>query len=290
MSVIILNNEKLSKYNWFNLGGPAKTFFKPKSIYEIKKFLEKDDSKNKKIHVLGAGSNTLFRDAGFDGTIIKLGNTFSYTKMIENGNIEVGAATPDKKVSDFAMENSLAGLEFLSCIPGSIGGAITMNSGCYGHDISKYIVSVDTLTFDGQLKTFKNNEIKFFYRGSDFGNELIILSAKLKGNPGKIEEIKKKQTEFLNQKKKSQPNKIKTCGSTFKNPANKKAWELIKLSGCSNLSIGGAKISEQHCNFFLNNGQATSSDIETLIKEVKNKVFLKTGVKLDLEIKIIGEK
>ncbi len=290
MSGIILNNEKLSRYNWFNLGGPAKFFFKPKSVSEIKMFLEKDKNKNKKIHVLGAGSNTLFRDGGFDGIIIKLGSAFSYTKIIENGNIEVGAATPDKKVADFAMENSLAGLEFLSCIPGSIGGAIIMNSGCYGYDMSQYVVSVDALTFNGEFKTFKSNEINFSYRDSDFGDDLIILSVKLKGRKGIMQEIKKKQTEFLNQKRKSQPSKIKTCGSTFKNPPKKKAWELIKLSGCSNLSIGGARISEQHCNFFLNNGKATSSDIETLINEVKNKVFLKTGVKLDLEIKIIGKK
>ena len=290
MNSTILNNEKLSKYNWFGLGGPAKIFFRPKSIYEIKKFLEKNDSKNKKIHVLGAGSNTLFRDNGFEGIIIKLGNEFAYTKMLNDGNMEVGAATLDKKVADFAMENSLEGLEFLSCIPGTIGGAIAMNSGCYGYNISESVVSIEALTFKGELKSFNSDEVKFFYRGSDFGEDLIILSVKLKGNPQKKEKIKEKQVKFLDQKRKSQPSKIKTCGSTFKNPDNKKAWELIKLSGCSGLNIGGAQISEQHSNFFLNNGKAKSSDIEMLIQEVKNKVFLKTGVKLELEIKIIGKK
>ena len=286
----ILNNEKLNKYNWFNLGGPAKIFFKPNSILDIKKFLENDNNKNKKIHILGAGSNTLFRDGGFDGIVIKLGKEFAYTKILSDGNIEVGAATPDKKIADFAMENSIAGFEFLSCIPGTIGGAIVMNSGCYGYDISQSVISIEGLTFNGELKSLKRNEIKFFYRGSDFGKNLIILSVKLKGNKGIKEKIEKKQTEFLNQKRKSQPSNIKTCGSTFKNPGNKKAWELIKLSDCSNLSVGGARLSEQHCNFFLNNGKAKSSDIEILIEEVRNKVFLKTGVKLDLEIKIIGKK
>ena len=290
MSGIILNNESLSKYNWFNLGGPAKIFFKPKSTSDIKKFLEKDNNKGKKIHVLGAGSNTLFRDGGFDGIIIKLGKEFAYTKNLEDGNIEVGAATQDKKVSDFAMENSLEGFEFLSCIPGTIGGAIVMNSGCYGYSISQSVISIDTLTFKGELKSFNANEIKFFYRGSDFGEDLIILNVKLKGNSGIKEKIKEKQNELLDKKRKSQPSRIKTCGSTFKNPKNKKAWELIKLSGCSNLKIGGAKLSEQHCNFFLNNGKAKSLDIEMLIEEVKNKVFLKTGIKLEPEIKIIGEK
>ena len=290
MSRTVLNNEKLNKYNWFSLGGPAKIFFKPNSILDIKKFLENDNNKNKKIHILGAGSNTLFRDGGFDGIVIKLGKEFAYTKILSDGNIEVGAATPDKKIADFAMENSIAGFEFLSCIPGTIGGAIVMNSGCYGYDISQSVISIEGLTFNGELKSLKRNEIKFFYRGSDFGKNLIILSVKLKGNKGIKEKIEKKQTKFLNQKRKSQPSNIKTCGSTFKNPGNKKAWELIKLSDCSNLSVGGARLSEQHCNFFLNNGKAKSSDIEILIEEVRNKVFLKTGVKLDLEIKIIGKK
>jgi len=291
MSSIILNNENLSKYNWFNLGGPAKIFFKPKSISDIKKFLEKNNNMDKKIHVLGAGSNTLFRDGGFDGIIIKLGSEFAYTKMLGDGNIEVGAATQDKRAADFAMENSLEGLEFLSCIPGTIGGAVIMNSGCYGYNISQSVVSIDALTFKGELKSFNANQVKFFYRGSDFGQNLIILNVKLKGSSGVKEKIKEKQAKFLDQKKKSQPSRIKTCGSTFKNPENnKKAWELIKLSGCSNLSIGGAKLSEKHCNFFINNGEAKSSDIEMLIEEVRNKVFLKTGVKLELEVKIIGKK
>ena len=290
MDSTILNNENLSKYNWFNLGGPAKIFFKPKSISELKKFLEKNKSLNKKIHILGAGSNTLFRDGGYEGVIIKLGKEFSYTKMLKNGNIEVGAATLDKKVADFAMENSLKGFEFLSCIPGTIGGAIVMNSGCYGNNISANIVSIDVLNFKGELKTLEKSNIKFFYRGSDLDENLIILNAKLKGNMGIKDEIKKKQTEFINQKRRSQPTRVKTCGSTFKNPSNKKAWELIKISGCSDLSVGGAKLSEEHCNFFLNDGNAKSSDIEMLIEEVRNKVFTKTGVKLELEIKIVGNK
>ena len=290
MDKTILNNENLNKYNWFNLGGPAKIFFKPKSLLDIKKFLENDNNRNKKIHILGAGSNTLFRDGGFDGIVIKLGKEFAYTKILSDGNIEVGAATPDKKIADFAIENSITGLEFLSCIPGTIGGAIIMNSGCYGQDISQSVISIEGLTLNGKLKSLNRDQINFFYRGSNFGENLIILSVKLKGNKDTKEKIEKKQNEFLNQKRKSQPTNVKTCGSTFKNPSNKKASELIKMSGCSNLSIGGARLSEQHCNFFLNNGKAKSSDIEMLIEEVRNQVFLKTGVKLDLEIKIVGKK
>ena len=287
---MIYENEKLSKYNWFNLGGLARIFFKPNSQLDLKNFLEKYGSKEKNVYTLGAGSNTLFRDSGFDGVIIKLGKNFAYTKLLEDNKIEVGAATLDKTVSDFASENSISGLEFLSCIPGSIGGAIMMNSGCYGYDISKIFFSLKAMNLSGELKSFSKDEIKFIYRGNNLTKDLIILSVVLQGESGNKNQIKNKQISLINKKKESQPSKIKTCGSTFKNPENKKAWELIKSSNCSNLIIGGARISSKHSNFFLNNGNATSSDIEALIEKVQKEVFLKTGINLELEIKIIGVK
>ena len=290
MDNLVYKNEKLSKYSWFGLGGFAKIFFKPKSALDLKKFLEKYNKKNKKIHILGAGSNTLFRDSGFDGVIIKLGAGFNYTKLLNNNKIEVGAATLDKKLSDFAKQKSITGFEFLSCIPGSIGGAITMNSGCYDYDISQIFFSLKGINFSGNLKSFNKDDVKFFYRGNNLPKDLIILSAVFEGGALNKREIESRQMKLINQKKESQPNKIKTCGSTFKNPQDKKAWKLIRSSNCSNLNIGGARMSSQHSNFFLNNGSATSSDIENLIEEVRKKVFLKTGINLELEIKIIGEK
>ena len=290
MDNLVYKNEKLSKYSWFGLGGFAKIFFKPKSALDLKKFLEKYNKKNKKIHILGAGSNTLFRDSGFNGVIIKLGADFNYIKLLNNNKIEVGAATLDKKLSDFAKQKSITGFEFLSCIPGSIGGAITMNSGCYGHDISQIFFSLKAINFSGNLKSFNKDDVKFFYRGNNLPKDLIVLSAVFEGGPLNKREIESRQMKLINQKKESQPNKIKTCGSTFKNPQDKKAWKLIRSSNCSNLNIGGARMSSQHSNFFLNNGSATSSDIENLIEEVREKVFLKTGINLELEIKIIGEK
>ncbi len=287
---MIYENEKLSKYSWFNLGGPARIFFKPDSQSDLKNFLEKHGSEEKNVYILGAGSNTLFRDSGFDGVIIKLGKTFAYTNLLEDNKIEVGAATLDKTISDFASENSISGLEFLSCIPGSIAGAITMNSGCYGYDISRIFFSLKAMNLRGELKSFSKDEIKFIYRGSNLAKDLIILSVVLQGESGNKDQIKNKKISLINKKKESQPSKIKTCGSTFKNPENKKAWELIKSSNCSDLVIGGASISSKHSNFFLNNGNATSSDIETLIEKVKKEVFLKTGINLELEIKIIGVK
>ena len=290
MDNLVYKNEKLSKYSWFGLGGFAKIFFKPKSALDLKKFLEKYNKKNKKIHILGAGSNTLFRDSGFNGVIIKLGAGFNYIKLLNNNKIEVGAATLDKKLSDFAKQKSITGFEFLSCIPGSIGGAITMNSGCYGYDISQIFFSLKAINFNGNLKSFNKDDVKFFYRGNNLPKDLIVLSAVFEGRPLNKREIESRQMKLINQKKESQPNKIKTCGSTFKNPQDKKAWKLIRSSNCSNLNIGGARMSSQHSNFFLNNGSATSSDIENLIEEVRKKVFLKTGINLELEIKIIGEK
>ena len=287
---MIYENEKLSKYNWFNLGGSARIFFKPNSQLNLKNFLENYVNEKKNIYILGAGSNTLFRDSGFDGVIIKLGKSFAYTKLLNENKIEVGAATLDKTVSEFASENSISGLEFLSCIPGSIGGAIRMNSGCYGYDISKVFLSLKAMNLRGELKSFNKEEIKFIYRGTNLAEDLIILSVVLQGESGKKNNIKDKQISLINKKKESQPSKVKTCGSTFKNPKNKKAWELIKLSNCTNLVVGGASISPKHSNFFLNNGNATSSDIENLIEKVKKQVFLKTGTKLELEIKIIGVK
>ncbi len=290
MKNIIYKKEKLSKYSWFNLGGPAEILIKPNSIDELKNFLIKKEINNKNIFILGAGSNTLFRDTGFNGFVIKLGKEFRNIKLLGDNKIEVGAATLDKKLADFACQNSISGFEFLSCIPGSIGGAITMNSGCYQKDVSKIFHSLQAIDLNGNVKVFKKDDIKFFYRGNNLDSKLIILNVTFQGKEGNKSQIQNLQDSFLKEKKESQPNRIKTCGSTFKNPKNKKAWELIKKSECLNLTVGGASISDKHCNFFMNNGNATSSDVEKLIEKVKKKVFLKTGTNLELEIKIIGEK
>ena len=281
----------LSKYSWFNLGGYAEFFFKPSNKNQLIEFLVEAKKNNLKTTILGAGSNTLFRDNGVKGVVIKLGSNFSYTKLINKEVIEAGAATLDRKVANFAKDNNLSNFEFLSCIPGSIGGAVIMNSGCYENDISKILLSIQVIDLkDCKEKEVKQEDIKFLYRGSNLPKDLIIISAKFKGLIGKKEQIEKKQSEFVEQKKLSQPSQIKTCGSTFKNiDKDKKAWMLIKESGCDSFKEGDAIISTKHCNFFVNNGKANSSDIENLIKKVKDTVYAKTGVNLELEIKIIGE-
>ena len=284
-------NVKLSNYSWFNLGGAADYFFKAKDKNFSKEFLQEADKKKLKVTILGAGSNTLFRDNGVRGAVIKLGKEFSFIKKIEENILEVGAATLDRKVANFAKDNNLENLEFLSCIPGSIGGAVVMNSGCYDNDMSKIIISINVLDKKKLTeKEIEKKDIKFFYRGTDLSNDFIILSAKLRCSEGKKNEIEKKQNNLIERKKLSQPSQIKTCGSTFKNLSkDKKAWKLIKESGCSNFKEGDAVISQKHCNFFVNNGSAKSKDIENLVKRVQKRVYEKTGVNLELEIKIIGE-
>ena len=287
----IFNNAKLSNYSWFNLGGPAEYLFKPENKNQIIDFLEENKKNNLKITILGAGSNTLIRDNGVKGVVIKLGSSFSEIKLLENNIIEVGAATLDRKVSNFAKDNNIGNFEFLSCIPGSIGGAIVMNSGCYGNDISKVLVSIKVIDINECIeKEINRDEINFFYRGSNLSRDFIIISAKLKGIFVSSNIIEKKQSELIEKKKISQPSQIKTCGSTFKNLiGEKKAWQIIKEAGCHLMKEGDATISEKHCNFFVNNGNAKSADIEKLIEKVKQTVKDKTGINLDLEIKIIGE-
>jgi len=287
----ISNNTKLSSYSWFNLGGPAEYFFKPKNQEQLIEFLKENKKNRLKLTILGAGSNLLIRDKGIRGVVIKLGLPFSEIKLVEQDTIEAGAAALDRKVSNFAKENGVGNLEFLSCIPGSLGGAIVMNSGCYGNDISKVLSSIKVINLKNcKEKEIKRNEIKFFYRGSNLPDELIITSVKLKGKKQLKELIEKKQNELIQRKKLTQPSQVKTCGSTFKNfNDNQKAWQLIKQSGCDSLKEGDAEVSKKHCNFFVNNGKANASDIEKLINRVKETVRKKTGIDLELEIKIIGD-
>ena len=285
----ILFNESLSKYSWFNLGGPARVIFRPKNLNELSIFL-KDLKGFDKIKVLGVGSNTLIRDGGFNGVIIKFGKTFSHISLIDENTLVAGASALDKNVSNFALENSLSGFEFLSCIPGTIGGGIRMNSGCYEEDISKMLISVQVMDLNGKIRIIYSSDIKFGYRECNLDNNLIFISATFCGKKDNKINIRKKIDNLVGRKKNDQPSKIKTCGSTFKNPGSKKAWKLIKDSGCSGMMVGDAQISKKHCNFFVNKGNAKSKDLENLIHQVKSKVLVKTGINLQLELQIIGER
>lgn len=215
----ISQNTNLANYSWFNLGGPAEFFFKPENTKQMIEFFKANKRNKLKITILGAGSNTLIRDNGVKGVVIKLGNKFSNIQLIEKDIIEVGAATLDRKIANFALENGLSNLEFLSCIPGSIGGSVAMNSGCYDGDISKILVSVKVIDIDECVeKEIKRNEIEFFYRGTSLPAEFIITSVKLKGKLEDKEIIKKKQESYI--EKKNYLNQVKS----------KRVEALLKIS------------------------------------------------------------
>ena len=280
----------LKKTNWFNIGGNAKVFFKPENLKDLVNFLKNFGNKEK-IFILGAGSNVLIKDQGFDGVVVKLGKDFSNISILTNKTIIAGSASIDKKVAEFASENNIGGLEFLSCIPGSIGGGIRMNSGCFGKEFKDILLSVQAVDREGKVLTIPSSRIKFEYRTNDLPRDLIFLSASFKGN-FKNKDIAKKDMEILkNKKEKTQPARVKTGGSTFKNPitqTKEKVWKLIKSSVQANTSFGDAAISEKHSNFFVNKNNATYEDMKKLIDFVRNSVREKTGINLDLEIEIVG--
>ena len=286
----LLFDYDLKRTNWFNIGGRAKAFFKPENLNDLVNFLRNFGSKEK-IFILGIGSNILIKDQGFDGVVIKLGKNFSNISFLRNNTIIAGSATLDKKVAEFASENSVGGLEFLSCIPGSIGGGIRMNSGCFGVEFKDILLSVQAIDRAGKVLTIPSSGIKFGYRAIDLPKDLIFLSASFKGQ-FKKKDIVKKDIEILKAKKdETQPTQVKTGGSTFKNPikqTDKKVWQLIKSSVPNNTSFGDATISEKHFNFFVNKNKATFQEMKKLIDFVKKNVKKKTGINLDLEIEIVG--
>ena len=282
-------NYDLSRLNWFNIGGKTKIFFYANSLKDLSLFLKLFNLRGK-IFVLGAGSNTLFDDEIFDGAIIKLGKSFNKISKLSENLIISGSSCLDKKVSEFAMENEIEGFEFLSCIPGSIGGGIKMNAGCYGREFKDIIKSVQAIDFKGKILTIPSSEIKFEYRSTNLSKDLIYLSGTFAGEFSKSELIQKKINDLKNKKENSQPIRVKTSGSTFKNPlqqTDKKVWELIRESieiDKVNKMFGDAKISEKHCNFMINQDKASSKDMKNLINFIKENVYKKTGVKLELEI------
>ncbi|MBC8302649.1 MAG: UDP-N-acetylmuramate dehydrogenase [Pelagibacterales bacterium] len=283
-------NYDLKKTNWFNIGGKAKAYFKPDSLNELVVFLKKFGNKGK-ILTLGAGSNVLINDKTFDGVIIKLGKNFSNISVLPNGTIIAGSSTTDKKLSEFALENSVGGLEFLACIPGTVGGGLRMNSGCFKKEFKDVLLSVQAIDKNGRVLTIPSSKIKFGYRENDLDKDLIFLSASFRGEFKEKQKIEKFMKTLKEKKNETQPTKIKTGGSTFKNPisqTNQKVWELIKKSVPIDTKFGDAEISDKHCNFFVNRNNASFDDMKKLINFVKEKVKLKTGIKLETEVEIIN--
>ncbi|WP_440670004.1 UDP-N-acetylmuramate dehydrogenase [Candidatus Pelagibacter sp. HIMB1483] len=279
----------LKKKNWFNIGGKTKAFFKADNLKELVKFLKKINNKEK-IFILGAGSNILVSDKLFDGIVIKLSKNFNNISLLRENVVIAGSAVLDKSLSDFTSENNLSGFEFLSCIPGTVGGGIKMNAGCFGKEFKDILLSIQAIDKSGNVVTIPSKDINFDYRKNDLNDDLIFLSASFKGVKSSSSKIRLETAKLKKKKEQVQPTKIKTSGSTFKNPisqTNKKVWELIKQSVPLDKTFGDASISAKHCNFFVNEGNATFNDMNNLIKFVTKKVFEKTGISLEKEIKIL---
>ena len=282
-------NYDLKKKNWFNIGGKTKIYYKAKNLKELIKFLKKIGNKEK-IFVLGRGSNTLITDNQFDGVVIKLFNNFNNISLLSDEIIIAGSSVTDKSLSEFAFDNGLGGFEFLSCIPGTIGGGIKMNAGCFGREFKDILISIQAVNKSGKVLTIPAKDVDFKYRDSGLSDELIFLSASFKGYKKERTSIKSEVQKLIEKKETAQPTRIKTSGSTFKNPINqtdKKVWQLISESVPLEKSFGDASISDKHCNFFVNKGNAKFEDMKNLIEFVAKSVFKKTGIKLEPEIKIL---
>jgi UDP-N-acetylmuramate dehydrogenase len=276
----------LAKVAWFAVGGPADVMFRPANADDLAAFLAALPA-DIPVTVIGVASNLLVRDGGVRGVVIRLGRDFA-TATADGDRIVAGAATLDLNAALVARDAGLAGLEFLSGIPGTIGGALRMNGGAYGREIKDVLVEAEGITRDGRRVAFDAGEMGFSYRRSSVPADVIFTRAVLKGEPGDGEAIARRMAEIAEKRADSQPVRARTGGSTFTNPLGHKAWELIDRAGCRGLRRGDAQVSEKHCNFLLNLGGATAADIEDLGEEVRARVLAATGVSLEWEIKRIG--
>ena len=276
----------LGPQTWFRTGGNAEVLFRPADVEDLASFLH-DLPGDVPVTVLGVGSNLLVRDGGLRGVVVRLMRGFTGI-TVEGHEVIAGAGAPDLNVALTAREHSLAGLEFLSGIPGTIGGALRMNAGAYGGEIAQVLVSCEAVDRSGQLHRAAAAGMGFSYRHSDAPADWIFTSARLRASPGDQIAIARRIHEIDSARTESQP-RSRTGGSTFVNPPGHKAWELIDRAGCRGLKIGGAQVSEKHTNFLINTGDATAADIEALGEEVRRRVFEQSGVRLEWEIRRIGE-
>jgi UDP-N-acetylmuramate dehydrogenase len=286
--MIMRDNFDLSKHCWFKVGGNAAHYCKPNSIEELLECVRESQIFGS-IAAVGAGSNIVFSDEGFNGIILKLGRAFNYIE-ITGSTLTAGAATLDLNVALYAQSYCMEGLEFLSGIPGTIGGALAMNAGAYGSEIKDVLISAEAVHLKtGQVREFMVDDIGYKYRGHQIDYDWCFTKGVFKLRSGIQEEIDNKMREIKQKRSATQPIKTKTGGSTFKNPAGFKAWELIEGAGCRGLKIGGAKVSDLHCNFIINEGDATAGDIYNLVTTIQRRVLEQSGILLEPEIKFIGQ-
>ncbi|MGJ5130180.1 UDP-N-acetylmuramate dehydrogenase [Bradyrhizobium oligotrophicum] len=285
----LLANESLAPLTWFRVGGPAQVLFTPADADDLAYFL-KNLSSDLPLYVIGVGSNLIVRDGGVPGVVIRLAPRAFGEVKAEGDIVTAGTAALDKRVAEIAASANLAGLEFLFGIPGTIGGALRMNAGANGGETKDILVEVIAIDRHGKTHRFDNAEMKFTYRASGVDPSLIFTAARFRGMPSAPEAIRARMAEVQAHRETAQPIREKTGGSTFKNPPGHSAWKLVDAAGCRGLKVGGARVSEMHCNFLINTGNATADDIETLGETVRERVKASSGIELQWEIKRIGVK
>lgn len=277
----------LADITWFRVGGPADAMFRPADRDDLIAFL-KGKPADVPVTVLGVGSNTLVRDGGVNGVVIRLGRDFAVIEAKDGSELEAGAGALDVNVAQTAQMHGVAGLEFLRGIPGTVGGGLRMNAGAYGTEFKDVLVWAEAVDAQGNLHRLSPAEMKFGYRHCGVPEDWIFLGCRLKGKPGDKADIQARMDEIQAAREGSQPIRSRTGGSTFANPEGHKAWQLIDAAGCRGLVVGDAQVSEQHCNFLINRGSATAADLETLGETVRRRVKEASGIDLRWEIKRIG--
>jgi UDP-N-acetylmuramate dehydrogenase len=282
----LLANQPLAELTWFRVGGPAQVLFMPEDENDLAYFLKNLPAEIPVI-VVGLGSNLIVRDGGVAGVVIRLGRGFNEV-TVEGRRLRVGAAVPDVKVARAAQEAGLSGLAFYRGIPGGIGGALRMNGGAYGRETKDALIEARGVDRTGHIRVYSNADLHYTYRHCGAPEDVIFTQAVFEGTPGDRDVIAAEMDKITESREATQPIKSRTGGSTFKNPPGHKAWQLIDAAGCRGLVVGDAQVSELHCNFLINRGQATASDIETLGETVRKRVNETSGVTLEWEIKRIG--
>lgn len=276
----------LSRVTWFQVGGPADALFKPADTQDLSNFLAALPT-DVPVTPIGVGSNLLVRDGGVDGVVLRLGGAFADIS-VDGDEIEAGAAALDANVAKKAAAAGLAGLEYLSGIPGTIGGALRMNAGAYGTETKDVLIWADAMDRAGRVNRLDAGDMGFEYRHCAVSDDWIFLRGRFKAAPGDPDAIRARMAEIQESRGASQPIRSRTGGSTFRNPPGGKAWRTIDAAGCRGLRVGGAQVSEQHCNFLINTGDATAADLETLGEEVRRRVKDSQDIALTWEIKRIG--
>jgi len=283
----LLANQPLAELTWFRVGGPAQALFTPADQNDLAYFL-KHLPEELPVYVVGVGSNLIVRDGGMPGVVVRLApRAFGETEA-KGEDVIAGAAALDKRVAETAASANLAGLEFYFGIPGTIGGALRMNAGANGAETKDVLIEATGIDRKGNIHTFTNADMKFVYRNSGVDPSVIFTSARFRGRPAAAEAIRARMNEVQTHRETAQPIREKTGGSTFQNPPGNSAWKLIDAAGCRGLKLGGAQVSEMHCNFLINTGNATGHDIETLGETVRERVKQNSGIELHWEIKRIG--